>query len=1580
MNDFFNVLDDFQIEDFVAEDSDLTTGFSFDTASDSSGEPVEEDTDEYVNNVAEDPNDITEEDAEAGHNYVWQDGENPFSGDASKVAFTLSDEAKARAADGENEAGVAYKNISIRDIVQLVLEKAKDVANAFTTTFSNGDFDIAGSLGNRITLTNGRMTGGTIATNNGFAFFKPSADNTGYLSDAGVYVAINGVDVSGEEPPLTYTTDGNGDLLTVTTPASEGNSVYVSGDYNFSVDGHAVKIKNVDDTVAVVDGSADAVGSLTFTYGEDEIELNLSNLVVEDDKTLTVLEDGDATKLVPPADMDGDETYGEAAAIKIGSTTYTYTVQADSEAYFILDNGEVSGFVLDKSGDAITVGKNQDIDVFDSENPDEVLTTVDGSNYTIAKTADGYRVTLTNSAEVEIGDTTLNFTLSKATKETLANAGTGIIIDFDEDGEIIGVGNLNRLTNSGDSLQVTAPNVEGEGEGLPVYNTALTAIGGYISVSDGDFTLTGGTTQVLTIGSGETLYDVYTGLEVAIEEGAGTITDGQNEVVYTANGGKFIATAAGNITGYIFENTGDSIVLPTSDAIPVFYDDAQVTVPDIADTDGAFSVALGKDGNFYAGALSEGSTVTGTDGLEITTVDDDNEVIFDADGNIVGVDNYIGTITLPATAGGTFIVNGETLTAAVAGEIKVTGDASGIATVTGLTAGDIVATDDEDSDAEFVFESDSRDGLIDVYTVNGVGYQVINDADGLTITADGNVEGLDDGATLNVVNAPAAGITVNNVEYSKEQLDSGEDIIGYTKKNTEPSSYLDDPNYPLFSHYTNAQIAEALGVDLATNPFFESLGDNVSDHTNDTIQAQVYLDDDGDITTTFSKDLGKNLAVVTADATGTKNIILGDKGDAVIVRGQDENGAINISVGTGNDTIVVGGPSANDAVLRGAATKTNIDMGGTANKDSVDKVITWAAANANITLNNYDETGKSGVVLHDPEIPYIKDLTAAIEDGLLVFENNQVVAIDRDETAEGIDRKTSITVNNVNAAHQSMVRLYGYKDNPDTYTDDFGQLVGFTGTSGGTLNASDIEEDVVLVGNMNGDHKAGSNLLSGDYDDTIFAGGNDTVDAGKGENQIKLTNDANRDAATVIAGAGRDTITGFQTGFNGDVLNIDKVTDKATFTFDGTNFAIADETTKTSVLAESLTANEEYVDLLLSNDGDISKAAVAVEGGMIKVGDEPANFYVANNGGIDFSAYAGDVQIDIDEDWVENKVGDQGVTIVGGVSSLIGGSGNTLFKGGEYNEVLVAGAGESSLYGAGGKNTLIGGVDDKYGSTEFFVQGINKGAQNVIRGFEFIENGGANTATFDNLNLGMSDNNDVIDIKVNGNNVELAVRGNESEATEKVTIEGAAGKEFLVDRGTDSETVAQIAATEVTVNNDYVDYYQATDDSNGATVKVGNVVATEVWLGGAPDDHDHKVADFKYSKFTVVDARGSNATALMAGNDLANTIYGGAGNASMWGGEGSANDLMVGGTGKNEFYYEVGNGNDTIMSSTTGDIIHLGMSLDQVDFDNTNFTSGGLEVTFTDGGKLTINNTNDVTFSFDDGAAVKANQTTKQFE
>ena len=1570
MNDFFNVLDDFELEEFapVGEPDSVST-FNLDVDGDTSkgADSWDEDVeygDAELNKVANTADAITEQNADRylasdGKYYAWKNGTNPFANSTSTagVFFSQTGATTTTNASGYEVTELALNNLdgisTLARVAGLVLEKA------------NGKgFELNASAGLSFTLNNGNLTGGKIDAGEGqFTMGEYDADNADAYTKGDITVTVTGFDPPENEDDLVWTGDET-NFQSIVTAGTEGGSVAVENDYNFSVDDNEVKLKNV------------AAGEVVFTYGADGIELNLSDLAQDGTDVINVTSAANAEKLVPPTDPDSNDVAG--GSIMIAKKTYEYVLGANSEAYFTLNsNGSVEGFVLDVTGDSITVANNQDINVYDEDLTK--LVTVDGSGYTVTKNANNYTLTIANTSEVTIGDTTLDFTI----KSALAG-GKEINITFDEDGVIESVDGLYNLTSTSDKLVVTGPDADSEEEGLPVINKK--GVQQYITVSDGDFTLVGGAAgeQQLVVDAGETVYAAYSGIgQLTTEEQTGQVTDDVNGLTYGYTGkGHFITTSDGIITGFVFESKGDSVTLPEGgEGINLYYltETAAnlIAVPAIADTAG-FTVTLSDvtdptDPQFTISNMSEGATVPANLPLRnpITSWDADDTLTIDLNGIITGIGGLEDSIVL---RNGTYEIdiNGDTLAYTAANDITVTGDMStGLAQVSGLVDGDIVSSTDDGT--AFVFETDSTDGdSIDVFTVNGKVYTVTNDNDGITITAGGVVTGLDEDAELLVSEGP---VTVNGVNYTAEDILKNGAITGYETKKGDISSYIDDPNHPLFRATTTFDdIRGWLGVAYGTDQIFRESNDDDLDRSTDTLPAEVYFDATGNHTSKFN-NLGNNLAIVTAAAEGTKNIFLGDHGDAVIMAGIDEYGEVNITGGAGNDTIFVGGRIAEDVVVHEGSMKTNIDL----SAGGVDKIHTFAAANANIVLNNYDETSYAGVVIHDPEIPYIKDLVDAIQDELLVFEDGGITAIDRDETYEGVDRKSRITVHNKNTNHQTMIRLFGYKDNPDTYGDDYGQLVGFTGKDGGALDASDIAEDLILIGNRTGNKTAGSSLKSGIGNDTIFGGENDVIEAGTGENQILLdTVTADRGAATIILGEGKDTITGLVSGFNGDILNVDLAAADTDVSFDGTNLVVKNTNDKFSATA-AVATEEDFVEQLFVNNNETIKAAIAVEGGTITVGEDAPNFYKAPNGAVDFSAYTGEVTVDMDGDWAQSKVGDDNATF-DGMNSLIGGSGNTLFKGGSADETLVAGTGEGSLYGGGGKNNLVGSSsEDKMGSTEFFALGINNGAQNTISGFEFIENGGGNTATFDALTIDMGENG-VTDIKANTDgSVTLAIQGNRGEggATEKVTIENAAGKEFLVDRGTEFETVAQIAATEVTVNNSYVDFYCATDDANGATVKVGDIASTEIWLD-APDYGNG--VDFSNSKFTVVDARGSNAEVLAAGNDIANTIYGGAGNASMWGGSGIVNDVMYGGTGHNEFYFEGYNGNDTIMSANDGDVIQLGVTLDQIDFDGTNITATGVEIKLTDGSSLTVNSTAEVNIVLDDGTTAKVNHATQQFE
>lgn len=1434
----------------------------------------------------------------------------------------------------KNSLGVTFFQVVLEAITELQFSGSSDV------TLSNGlAFQSQGATVN-FNLNSGAFTGGSFAKGGRFSFGRRSVSDSLYDIDDGIAIEPTGAG--------SFTTNDDAtDLESVTL--NETGKITVNGDYKFDF----IDPNDTSATVNVKNATGDVV--VQYTSAGDTV-LDLSGLTSTGNNTISVVSAGGADLLVPPSAEN---------ALRISGTTYAYDNESGKAQFILNSSGAATGFVFGGNDDQITVPKDASF-TYQDEDGTTLTFGVAGSSqaYTIIRQADDvYEVQVFGSAVVSDSDTTLTFTTAKALD-------TAVSVYFDDAGNILSVDGLDNLGTNDAMAVVESKTVTAGDEGLAIGDpTDPTGTISYISVSSGDFTYSN---EVVTVNSGDTIYSL-SGYNLAST--GDTVTD-VNGVTYTYDGnGYFVYDDEAGITGFVFTTKGDSITVPTGSGIDLFYLDqtTTVTIPAITDTD-SMTITLSDVSTataplFEISELDAGSVFPAAAPFTdpITSEDTNNVFTTDINGNIKAIDNFTSSGITLAAGEYAITINGDYLSYKSTSDLTAVANGNNLVSVSGLTSDDVIYTGTADS-ILFQFATDANgDGT---FTVNGKIYTVDGDSNKIVyITGGGVVTDLDEDATLTVTEGP---VTVNGKEYTAAKIDvaneTGEEVIGFTTKGGNLSSFLTDAAHPIVTKNTElGTITDMLGLpDYGDQVFTESANETM-DQSSNSNRAEVILDDDGTATAAFN-DRGKNLALVTGD--GVKNIDLGDGGDAVIVRpgaGDTANSLVSVVGGAGNDSVVVQ-----------SAVPVYFDMA----DGGADKLITYAAANGRITLDHYDETSGAGVAIHDPQIESVKDLSSAIDEGMLLFQDGRILSIDRDEAADGTDRITDITVNNKNSNHQTMVRLFGYKDNGDSYGDDDGQLVGFTGKDGGILDASDIEEDLILVGNKDGNHNVGSALVTGVGNDTVYAGAGDSVNAGAGSNQIRLTDDSTRQAATVVVGQGLNTITGLQTGFNGDVLDISAVSSLGTIEYEDGLLTIADETTK-STTAAAVSTEADYIAQTFINDNTVMKAAIAKDGGTIDVTDTNApNYFVAEDGAINFAQYSGDVNVDVDGDWVGTSVGGESATLLSGFSSLIGGSGNTLFKGGEHNEVLIAGTGESSLYGAGGRNVLVGSTSDsKFGSTEFFVQGIKNGAQNTITNFEFIEDNGSNTATFDNLNLGMADNNDVTDIKVNSDgSVSLAIKGAESGHTEKVTIEGAAGKEFLVDRGTTSESVVQIAATEVTINNDYVDFYAATDDAAGATVKVGDVTSTEVWLGGPPADHDKKVPEFTSSRFTVIDATGSSATAIMAGNELSNTIYGGLGNASMWGGEGNANDVMFGGSAHNEFYYEVGNGNDTIMSANEGDIIHLGATLDQVDFDNTNISASGIEVKFTDGGKLNINSGAEVTFSFDDGTAIKANRQTNQFE
>ena len=172
-----------------------------------------------------------------------------------------------------------------------------------------------------------------------------------------------------------------------------------------------------------------------------------------------------------------------------------------------------------------------------------------------------------------------------------------------------------------------------------------------------------------------------------------------------------------------------------------------------------------------------------------------------------------------------------------------------------------------------------------------------------------------------------------------------------------------------------------------------------------------------------------------------------------------------------------------------------------------------------------------------------------------------------------------------------------------------------------------------------------------------------------------------------------------------------------------------------------------------------------------------------------------------------------------------------------------------------------------------------------------------------------------------------------------------------------SQYVAQVNTTALNYDG-AADFFVATEKNASITVGEDLTTAASIWLGN--QSNSRYIGDIR-----TIDAADATVKTELAGNDTDNTITAGSGDASLWGGNGG-DDLLNGGTGKNMFFYANGNGNDTIQGVNEGDVVYLGgvvidniIPLEQGGWYVQNDTA---VISFTDGGKLTVNNATNATF------------------
>ncbi|MBR3498999.1 MAG: hypothetical protein IKO05_08415 [Selenomonadaceae bacterium] len=524
-------------------------------------------------------------------NYVWQNGD-PFSKSTSTAGAYVS---FSEYRETTNSKGITYRAVRLNAVEGISFTKSITTGNGFVVDSTN--VGMQATAGVNVSMNSGHVTGGKFGLGTGrFRIGTLGAD----LTDATVIKTEGFADGA-----VSFVADDE-NLQSVTTSGDLEGIVTVTGDYDFSYNGAQVKIT----------GAADDQSYQIYYDDDGRLALDLSTVTAaEDDIPIRVVSAGGAEAIVPPM--------GETE-LRIGTTTYEYA-NTNGNAEFLVSGTDVTGFVLSDIGDSVTISKDA-LSIYDAEDTTEAIATVSGSDYTVTKLRNGYQATINKTSTITIGETTLDFTISKATRDS-AGFADGVTILFNEGGEITGVAGLSDFTGSKDTLTVKGAPVTDEEGGLPVFGSDGTL--GHISVSTGDFTYTAG--NKIKVADGVKIFSVDGSAQIYVGTNGGKVTDNWGGT-YNFDGKGYLRGKDDEIVGFVFELEGTSIVLPVSDAIPVYYNGKVVTIPAVNDSDGAFKVTLTKAGKFLLSDLGAGATVK-----DLTFKEAGGSVTFDPDGDIESV-------------------------------------------------------------------------------------------------------------------------------------------------------------------------------------------------------------------------------------------------------------------------------------------------------------------------------------------------------------------------------------------------------------------------------------------------------------------------------------------------------------------------------------------------------------------------------------------------------------------------------------------------------------------------------------------------------------------------------------------------------------------------------------------------------------------------------------------------------------------------------------------------------------------------------------------------------------------------------
>ena len=351
--------------------------------------------------------------------------------------------------------------------------------------------------------------------------------------------------------------------------------------------------------------------------------------------------------------------------------------------------------------------------------------------------------------------------------------------------------------------------------------------------------------------------------------------------------------------------------------------------------------------------------------------------------------------------------------------------------------------------------------------------------------------------------------------------------------------------------------------------------------------------------------------------------------------------------------------------------------------------------------------------------------------------------------------------------------------------------------------------------------------------------------------------------------------------------DVTKTSNKKAWSLSGTTAKYNQTTTAGYKLADNvITYTKKSTKTLATVNGAKSKSGLSVSGKTIKLAASALNKKVSVSGG-----YAFDFASDYKKAKITGSSSADTITTAGANMTISGGAGNDSIVSKGKNSVITGGKGKDTLTGSSGADIFV------YSSGD---------GNDVITNFDendkiSLKSGATNIST---------SGNDVI-FTVDTGTITL------KDAKDKtITYFDAGGKENIYPNKSDDVTYSKsgkLATLKYNYDNDSFEASSTLVTINAAAVEqslkiIGNKKANRI-VGTEEDD----IIYGGDGKDTILGGDGNDELYGDKGND---SLVGGKGSDSLWGGKGD--DILTGGAGNDIFYYDDGDGNDTIINYSPG--------------------------------------------------------------